>query len=70
MSKYLVLPPVTKREFDTIIGALRLYQFMGMHDSSQRPSWLTEIVEDDNTGLTDEGINKLCIRINCDTIDT
>ena len=70
MSKLLVLPPVTKREFNTIIGALRLFQYMGMNDSSKRPPWLNEIVEDCEVGsLTEIGIDRLCMSINNNTID-
>ena len=60
----------TIEERNTVLAALRWYQYSGMADPGNRPDWLQDIACPgpdggcDTTSLCDEGIDELCERLN------
>lgn len=55
-------------ELNTILAALRYYQYHNMGDPHRRPDWLQVIAcpHPDNTSLDDDAIDSLCERLNLD----
>ncbi len=57
---------ISNQEFNTILAALRYYQWDGLGDPVNRPAEIHDIATDggDQISMDDAGIDALCERIN------
>ena len=70
MSDWL-LPPVSNAEHNTIMAALRYYQEKGQGEPSNRSDAIHDLATggDEDISLNDEGIDDLCERLNCCSLE-